>query len=440
MKFISQVFICLLFLLCAVSALAQPSVTVEEVVSTAIQKNYDVQLLRNTSDLAGNDRRYAFGLFIPTLNASGNYQNNNNNTRNVTFSDVETIREGVKSTNTQGSVQLSWTLFDGTRMFATRKRLTELALLGEINVRNQMMNTAAAIMTTYYNIARQKQQLEALGELQSVSEERVKLAERKLQVGTGGKPELLQARIDLNAIRTSVLAQKTLIQQLKDQMNGSLAMSLPEVYDVGDTIPTNLHLTLDEIITDIENTNQQLASAKQNIEVFEVALRETRALRSPVIAFNSAYNYNQNQNMLQVNPAAQKYTRIRGYNYGLSVTVPILNGMNVTRQISAAKISLERQKVIYEQQRTLVMVGVKNAFVNYDNARKTLIIEEETILLARENVTIMLEGFKRGINTFIELRTAQQSLADAYNRLIAARYNAKVSEIELLRLKGALLR
>jgi outer membrane protein TolC len=60
-------------------------------------------------------------------------------------------------------------------------------------------------------------------------------------------------------------------------------------------------------------------------------------------------------------------------------------------------------------------------------------------LLARENVTIAFEGFKRGITTFIELRTAQQSLADAYNRLIAARYLAKVSETELLRLKGSLL-
>ena len=52
---------------------------------------------------------------------------------------------------------------------------------------------------------------------------------------------------------------------------------------------------------------------------------------------------------------------------------------------------------------------------------------------------IALEGFKRGITTYIELRTAQQSLTDAYNRLIAARYNAKTSEIELLRLKGGLL-
>jgi outer membrane protein TolC len=94
---------------------------------------------------------------------------------------------------------------------------------------------------------------------------------------------------------------------------------------------------------------------------------------------------------------------------------------------------------IYEQQKALAVVGVKNAFTNYDNSKRILTIQEENILVAKENVAIALAGFKRGITTFIELRTAQQSLSDAYNQLIAARYNAKISEIELRRLQGALL-
>jgi outer membrane protein TolC len=86
-----------------------------------------------------------------------------------------------------------------------------------------------------------------------------------------------------------------------------------------------------------------------------------------------------------------------------------------------------------------VNVSLQNAFVNYENALKVLVIEEENILLAKENVFIALEGFKRGVFTFIELRTAQQSLADAYNRLINSRYLAKVAETELLRLDGSLI-
>ena len=111
-----------------------------------------------------------------------------------------------------------------------------------------------------------------------------------------------------------------------------------------------------------------------------------------------------------------------------------------TNAVQLARINLERQQIIYEQQKSLAFNGARIAYANYDNARKTLAIEEENIQLARENVSILLETFRRGIATFIELRTAQQSMVDAYSRLAIARYNAKVSETELLRLKGALLR
>jgi outer membrane protein TolC len=95
--------------------------------------------------------------------------------------------------------------------------------------------------------------------------------------------------------------------------------------------------------------------------------------------------------------------------------------------------------LFYEQGRIGVDVEVQNAFTAYENAKAVLLIEEENILLARENLYITLETFKRGAVTFIELRTAQQSLADADNRLINARYVAKVAETELLRLNGGLL-
>ena len=67
-------------------------------------------------------------------------------------------------------------------------------------------------------------------------------------------------------------------------------------------------------------------------------------------------------------------------------------------------------------------------------------LEEENILLAKENVFIAVERLRLGISTYLELRETQKSLENAYNRLIAARYNTKVAETELLRLKGGLLK
>jgi outer membrane protein TolC len=160
----------------------------------------------------------------------------------------------------------------------------------------------------------------------------------------------------------------------------------------------------------------------------------------PVVNFNSAYNFTRNENSVAINNFTPLLSQNEGLNYGLSVTVPILNGFNRRRLTQQAKITYNYQRLFYDQQKTNVNVALSNALVNYDNAKKILLIEEETIDLAKENVFIALETFKRGVSTFIELRTAQQSLADAYNRLITARYNAKVAETELLRLNGSLLK
>ena len=67
-------------------------------------------------------------------------------------------------------------------------------------------------------------------------------------------------------------------------------------------------------------------------------------------------------------------------------------------------------------------------------------LEETNILLAKENVNIQLELFRLGGSTIIQLRDAQLSLADAYDRLIEARYNTKLAETELMRLKGELIK
>lgn len=425
-------------------AFGQEEVSLEQVISLALEKNYDVRIARTLSDVAETDKDYAWGAFLPQIEATGSTLRSQNDqeirVRNRTTDAIETITGPTASSNLSASAQLVWTLFDGTRMFATRERIAALAEQGQLAVKDQMTNTIATVITGYYDIVRQKQQLKAIQEQMSVSEERVKLAERKLQVGTGIKPELLQARVDFNAQRTQVLQQESIILQLKQQLNALVGLQLPEVYDVADTIIIDLTLDPEVIAPNIENTNFTLQAARQNVRVANLALRERRAEYLPFLNFNAAYTYSKTDNTKLINHYGTLFMQQTGYNYGLTLNLPILTNFTTRRLNQQAKIEVNRQTLLYDQMKNDVNVGMKNAYVNYDNAKKILAIEEETIGLAKENVYIALEGFKRGVTTFIELRTAQQSLADAYNRLISARYNAKVAETELLRLSGGLLK
>lgn len=421
------------------SASGQEEVSLDQVIALALEKNYDVLIARSISESASTNNDYVAGAFLPQITAQGATVWNDNE-QQLRFQDASRNNSGeAESNNLSGSVQLEWTLFDGTRMFASRERISQLAEQGELLVKDQMVNTIADIIINYYDIVRQKQQLKAIQEQMSVSEERVKLAEKKLQVGTGIKPELLQARVDYNAERAQVLQQETNIARLKEQLNNIVGMQLPAVYDVADTIIIDLNLTPDDSFRNLDNTNYSLLAARRNMNIANLSLRERRAEYLPFFNFNAAYNFSQNDNTKQINPFGPVYNRTEGFNYGFSVSLPILTGFNTRRETQLAKIEVDRQQLLYHQRRNTVNVELRSAFIDYENAKKILLIEEETIGLAKENVFIALESFKRGVNTFIELRTAQQSLAEAYSRLISARYNAKLAETELLRLNGSLL-
>lgn len=418
---------------------AQRMLTLEEAIATALQNNYDIQLSKNDSMVAALDYSYRNMVFLPTVNAQGSTTWNNNNQRQTLADGSKRQQNGIRSHNSSGAVQLQWTLFDGLKMFATRDKGEELLELGSLTVKNQVINTVAEVINTYYNIVRQKQQLKAVEEQIALNEERVRLSQYKLDIGTGAKPDVLQSKVDLNAQKSARLQQLALIEQLKDQLNQAMNTKLGTRFEVSDSIPLNMGLGLGDIQMDIERSNPQLLMASKNIDIARLTLKERKAERWPVLSFNSAYNYSRTDNKTVINPFSTLFNQAHGLNYGLTASIPIFNGLNARRLIRQAQLNVNYLEMSFENQRSQINLAVVNAYRVYEQNKQTLAIEEENILLARENVDIVFQVYKLGAATLVQLREAQNSLEDANNRLIAARYATKLSETELLRLKGQII-
>ena len=422
------------------SVRAQQMITLQEAIAAALHSNYDILLLSNDSVAAATDQRYIYGAFLPNINATAGtlWSTSAQKQKFDTRDDVE--GSGIKTGNINAAVNLNWTLFDGLKMFATKQRIDELYNLGRINLKAQVVNTTAEIINNYYLIVRQKQLLKAIEEQMSINEERVKLADRKLSVGLGTKPELLQAKVDLNAQKAAHLEQQTTMIQLRDQLNQLTGMQLPAVYEVADSIPLELEMNISDIQNQIETSNPTILQALKGADIAKISLKEAKASRWPTVSFVSAYNFTRNQNQNNINPFSSTYSRNKGYNFGFTAAIPILNNLSVNRNIRQAQLDVEYQDIAVSKQMSLVNVWIKVAFNSYQYQINALRLEEENIELAKENVMIALERFRQGVSTFLELREAQKSLEEAYDRLIAARYNTKLSETELLRLKGEIIR
>lgn len=414
--------------------------TVEQAIGTALKNNFDILMARNDSTSYSIDRSYVYAAFLPRLNATASKVWNINAQKQELSNGVKRDTSGIKSNNLQASINLNWTLFDGLRMFATRDRIIQTDSLGSLVVKNQVINTVGDVVTTYYNIVRSKLQLKAIDEQISINEERVKLADKKYAVGLGAKPELLQAKVDLNAQKAARLRQLTLIQQLKEQLNQKMAVATSARYEVVDSIPINTGLIFGDLQSDLVNTNPSLLIARKNIDIARISVKETRAAFFPTLSFNSAYNLNRLENKAVINSFTPLFNLNKGFNYGFSLSVPIFNNFNTRRLVEQANLTVKYQELFLQNQISQVDLQLSNAFKDYELEKQSLSLEEENIKLARENVNIALERFRQGVSTYLELREAQISLEQALDRLISARYNTKVAEIMLLRIKGELVK
>jgi outer membrane protein TolC len=274
------------FLFFSSESKCQKLLTLEEAIAATLQNNYDILLAKNDSTAAAIDYSYRNVALFPRLNGNLGTSWTNNDVKQVLSDGTKRESNGLRSNNIVAQLALNWTLFDGLKMFATRDKVAEFVKLGELEIKNQVINAVAEVINTYYNIVRQKQQLRAVEEQMSINVERVKLAQYKLDIGVGTKPDVLQAKVDLNAQQAAQLQQQSLIDQLKEDLNRLMNAQFNSSYEVYDSIPLNKELLLVDIQNTAENNNPALLIAKKNIDIAGFSLKERRAERFPVVSFN----------------------------------------------------------------------------------------------------------------------------------------------------------
>jgi outer membrane protein TolC len=411
----------------------------EDVLEQVLANNYGIRIARNDSAALAIEKSFSKAAYFPRVNASTGLVFNNNDQYQKFNDGAIRERKGIQSDNTSAALALNWPIFNGLRIYATRERAAALQQLGALNLRNNLLNTIAQASNSYYGIVQQKQQIIAIEEQIQINQERVKLAEYKLSIGAGTKPDLLQSKVDLNAQKAAQLEQAFTLQQLKNDLNTLMGQSTTYEFDVTDSIPFKPTLSLLELQQQLEKNNPQLLAAKNNIAIAQYTLKEQKAERWPTINFNSTYNFNSLDNKAVVNPFQPLFSRNKGFNYGLTASIPLFNNGTVRRNIQNATLNLKREQLVLDNQKLQINLALIQAYNQYQAAQQLLRLEEENIVLARENVQIVFNVYRLNSTTLIQLKEAQKSLQDAFTRLIRARFQAKQAETELLRLKGELL-
>ena len=417
-----------------VSLQAQTLLTPEQAVTTALQKNYDIVLAKSEADIAKINNNKATAGMLPIINVTaGNVFNLNNiNQKFTTGQEVKKNWVPVNSFTT--GLNMNWTIFDGMRMFAAKDRLAALQSLSEMQLNDQIQNTIAQVLSVYYEIVRQKQLIKALNESLKITEERVFLSNKKLEVGYADKTPLLQAKVDLSSQKINILKQETQLQQSKVQLNQLLGRTANDLFDVIDTIEIKSTLNALPTLDAIHQNNLLIKGANKNIEIARLQHKEIKAKRMPQINFNTSYNFMQNNSKAGL----QLFNRSYGPQLGVQASIPIFNGGMVKKELQVSAVNIAMKQIQVDQIKNSLDAQLQSAYNDFDYATKVLDLNEENVKTAAENVQVTMERFRLSQSTSLEIKQAQSSYEDALYNVVLARYNAKVAEIALQKLNNAL--
>lgn len=406
--------------------------TAEGAVKYAIEHNYGVTISKNNIDIGKINNNWANAGAVPLISATANKAVGVNNLQQKLSNGTVTNKNGTSTQNFNAGVAVNWRVFDGFKMFATKRRLEELERNGEYVFRKNLNETVYNVISSYYNVVTLNEQLKATSEQINLYQERYTLADRRFEIGTGAKYEVLQAQVDLNEQYSILLSLQNSVALAKVSLNNLMGKIPDTAYRVVDTITVQPLPVMADAQNKIEKQNPDILLANSNLIVLFETRKEINAERLPVVTLNGFYNFVRSSNGAGFTLFNQTY----GPSGSVGIAIPLFSGALVKKQLAVTDIQIKNQTITIAETKNNLQTALVNAYINYNNSLKLVELEKSNLVLATQNIYIANERYKKLNITSVELRQIQISYNDAKNRLYNALYQAKLAEAQVALLTG----
>lgn len=415
---------------------AQETLSLSLAIENTLKNNFFISTVRIDEQIAKNNNTLGNAGFLPSLDLSAGISTTTNNTEQE-YSNSEIIKQkGVQTDNLNAGARLNWTLFDGLRMFAAKSRLNQEEEASGLYLKVEIENTVEQVIGIYFNAVRILQQIKVLEENIKIYEDRELIAKTRFDIGSASRLEFLQAKVDRNEKLSEILS-------LKQEYNTSIAdlnrlMGKTEIaeHNLSDSVTINYSPTYEELRKTVLNNNSEINLSSKYAGISESTVREIQSQRFPQLHLNINYNFSRIENEAGFTLLNDN----RGLTTGLLLSWNLFNGFNTAREIKNAKLNLQTTQMILADTRSKIDRDLFVAFKRFQSEKEILRLEESNLEFARENVTVALEAYRLGSISGLQLKEAQNSYESSFSRLAEARYRTKLSETELMRLNGDLVK
>jgi outer membrane protein len=326
---------------------------------------------------------------------------------------------GLASVNTfQSRLTLSQLLFAGFRV-VDGVRLAQINVgLMEESLRLARQSVAYQVTNAYFTALRSREVVEIDKESLEQAREQVRLAEARVRAGVGVKLDILQAQSQVIQIQQRL--SQDLGSYAKSKMSLNLAMGREADY------PTELNRQAIVVDLDKQETNNLKLSLEERSEVRQLSMqKEMSELNAtiqgrsiwPTISAQVVYSVQDNQ------VTGGNTNNVQNVNYTLNMNWPIFDGLAANAKAQRAMQTATQAQINLDQLRQRVIVEVKQAYLDIQEAKERMLMAQAGVQVANENLRVAQVGYREGVGVNMDVLNAQLTLLQAKNSFITARFD-----------------
>ncbi|MDG2350856.1 MAG: TolC family protein [Flavobacteriaceae bacterium] len=408
-----------------------------EAIALALENNYGIKTANNNVIIAENNSDVLNSGYLPSLSGNAGATLDVQNTEGQLVNGETRTADGVETKRYNASVNLNYTLFDGLGRYYNYKRLKEAYQLSELQARETIENTITQLLSVYFEVAQNTENLQTLTKVLDISKERLIRANYQFEFGQNNKLGVLNAEVDINNDSINIITAKQRLISSKRDLNLVMGNALKTEFSIDTTVVFLLQLKKEILLSKLKTNNVNLLQIDKNINISTYDIKANKSTYLPTLGLSGSYGWNESSND---NPLAFTIQNTNtGFSTGLNLTWNLFDGGSSMTRIKNAKINLENQELQKNEISLTIERDFNNAWDDYQNKLEIYRIQESNIITSKNNFDRTNEQFKIGRATSIEFRQAQINLLNAQLSENSAKYQAKTAEILVLQISGELL-
>ena len=414
------------------------TLTLKQAIDVALTKNVQVAQANNNVDAAKSSVMAAYGAYLPSLSASGEWLRQENNGPVITrvIAGVPYPSGGFSITNNFTSgLNAGYTLFNGFNREAGVTRAVSTSNSTSDIFSRTKQQIVFSVQSDYLTVLRNEQ-------LVKVNEENLLRDQRQLDRITESHKVGALSIADVYRQQSSVANDELLLLQAQNTFDKSKAdlisligMDVSKEYTVADpTISPEIDSTelsstrdtftkMDELSQAALDIRPDYLSAVEALHASEAGETQAIGRYYPSVNVFAGYQFS--------NTLLSHITDDKGISWGLQIQWNLFDNFQTNQAVQTAAVDRRNAELTVLQTQRNVNVDIKKALLDLESARKQYTASVKSVVSASQDQKVAEETYNLGAGTLVDLLIANANLVNAEANKVNATYGYITAKLNL---------